>query len=160
VGVRGRRSRDSLVLNMTGWMCVVPKGDPSMQRKLKFSRLRASFAICRLPAKSSVPDWALCGDFFSITSTAQEVSIVCKESQVPLGNAHEGGWTCLKLEGPFAFSETGILSSFIRPLAEKGVPIFALSTFDTDYVLVKQESLEEAVATLLTAGHEEVAVHR
>jgi len=127
-----------------------------MQHKLRFSQIPGSFAICRLPAKSPVPEWAMHGDFFSVTSNAQEVSIVCSELQVPSGIAHEGGWACLKLEGPFPFSETGILSSFIRPLAEHGIPIFALSTFDTDYVLVKHESVEKALAALRAAGHEEV----
>ena len=124
-----------------------------MQHKLRFSRIRGSFAICRLPAKSPVPEWAMHGDFFSVTSSAQEVSIVCSELQVPPSIACEGEWACLKLEGPFPFSETGILSSFIQPLAEHGIPIFALSTFDTDYVLVKHESVEKA---LHAAGHEEV----
>ena len=127
-----------------------------MQHKLRFSRIRGSFAICRLPAKSPVPEWAMHGDFFSVTSSAQEVSIVCSELQVPPSIACEGEWACLKLEGPFPFSETGILSSFIQPLAEHGIPIFALSTFDTDYVLVKHESVEKALAALHAAGHEEV----
>lgn len=127
-----------------------------MQHKLRFSRIRGSFAICRLPAKSPLPEWAMHGDFFSVTSSAQEVSIVCSELQVPPSVACEGEWACLKLEGPFPFSETGILSSFIRPLAEHAIPIFALSTFDTDYVLVKHESVEKALVALRAAGHEEV----
>lgn len=88
-----------------------------------------------------------------MTSTSQEVSIVCPETQVPEGAAHEGDWACLKLEGPFPFSETGILSSFIQPLAEHAIPIFAVSTFDTDYVLVKQAWVERAVEVLQGAGH-------
>jgi len=67
---------------------------------------------------------------------------------------HEKGWACLKLEGPFPFSETGILSSFVQPLSERAIPIFAISTFDTDYVLVKDDWLEKAVETLQEAGHE------
>jgi uncharacterized protein len=126
-----------------------------LQRKLKFSRLRGSFAICRFPASVAVPDWALRGEFFSVTSTSDEVSIVCPESQVPAGVAHEGDWACLKLEGPFPFSETGILSSFIQPLAEHAIPIFAVSTFDTDYVLVKHAWVKNAVAALRDSGHEE-----
>ncbi len=126
-----------------------------MQRKLKFSRVEGSFAICRLAAGTGVPDWALRGGFFSVTSTSQEVSIVCPEWQIPEGIAHEGEWTCLKLEGPFPFSETGILSSFLQPLAEHAIPIFAVSTFDTDYVLVKRSWAEKAVAVLREAGHVE-----
>ena len=127
-----------------------------MQHKLKFSRVPGSFAVCRLPAKSAVPAWGLRGEIFSVVSTADEVSVVCPQAQVPSGVKHEQGWTCLKIEGPFPFSQTGVLSSFLQPLAEQAISIFALSTFDTDYVLVKQESLEKALAALRAAGHEQI----
>jgi hypothetical protein len=102
-----------------------------------------------------VPEWVLCGAFFSVTSTAEELSIVCSGAQVPSDIVHENGWACLKLHGPFPFSETGILASFVRPLSKRAIPIFAVSTFDTDYVLVKQEWVEKAVQALRDAGHEE-----
>jgi hypothetical protein len=127
-----------------------------LPRRLKFSRIEGSFAICRLAATAAVPDWALRGEFFSVTSTADEISIVCPVAQVPATVAHEGEWACLKLEGPFPFSETGILSSFIQPLAEQAIPVFAVSTFDTDYVLVKHARVEKAVRALQEAGHEEL----
>jgi len=127
-----------------------------MQHKLKFSRVSGAFAVCRLPAKSAVPDWGLRAEIFSVVSTADEVSVVCPQAQVPSGVKHEQGWTCLKIEGPFPFSQTGVLSSFLQPLAEQAISIFALSTFDTDYVLVKQESLEKALAALRAAGHEQI----
>jgi uncharacterized protein len=126
----------------------------SLQRKLRFSRLPESFAICRMAANSGVPGWGLQGEFFSVTSTADEISIVCPAKQVPAGVSHEGDWTCLKLEGPFPFSETGILSAFVRPLSDQAIPIFAISTFDTDYVLVKHAWVEAAVQALQDAGHE------
>ncbi|MGB7944510.1 MAG: ACT domain-containing protein [Terriglobales bacterium] len=66
----------------------------------------------------------------------------------------ERGWAALKLEGPFPFSMTGVLASFLQPLAEARIPIFAISAFDTDYLLIKRENLEQAVATLDAAGHE------
>ena len=69
---------------------------------------------------------------------------------------HENGWACLKLHGPFPFCETGILASFVRPLSERAIPIFTVSTLDTDYVLVKQECVEKAVQALRESGHEEV----
>ena len=68
----------------------------------------------------------------------------------------ERGWLALKLEGPFPFSMTGVLASFVQPLAEAQIPIFAISTFDTDYVLIKRENLEQAVVALGAAGHEKV----
>lgn len=127
-----------------------------MTRTLRFSRVPGSFAISRLAASAAVPEWALRGLFFSVTSTGEELSIVCPSAQVPGEIVHENGWACLKLHGPFPFSETGILASFVRPLSERAIPIFAVSTFDTDYVFVKQEWVEKAVQALCDAGHEEV----
>jgi hypothetical protein len=120
--------------------------------------LPGAIAICRLARKSAVPDWALRGSFFSLTSTTDELSIVCPESQVPSTVPHENDWACLKLEGPFPFSETGILLSFVQPLSERAIPIFAISTFDTDYVLVKRAWLEKALEALKIAGHEEISL--
>jgi hypothetical protein len=95
--------------------------------------------------------------FSSITRTSDELSIVCPAGQAPASAKCEGPWTCFKLEGPFPFSLTGVLASFIDPLAERGVPIFAISTFDTDYILVKEEHVSTARQTLQTAGHELIA---
>ena len=121
---------------------------------LKFRQLPGSFAICRLPSNAPLPELTLNVPFMSATRTADELSIVCPADLAP-GNAKcEGPWTCFKLEGPFPFSQTGVLASFIGPLAEHGVPIFAISTFDTDYVLVKEEHAATARHTLRAAGHE------
>jgi len=79
--------------------------------------------------------------------------VVCQQGQAPTDVQHEGDWVCLKLEGPFPFTQTGVLSSFIEPLSDQAISIFALSTFDTDYVLVKRSSLDRAVDVLQQAGH-------
>jgi hypothetical protein len=126
------------------------------RHRLKFSRLPGSFAICRLPADAEVPQWALHSEFFSLTRTPDELSIVCHQSQVPPEVRHENEWSCLKLEGPFPFSQTGILSSFVQPLSDRAIPIFAIATFDTDYVLVKEAWVDKAVAALVAAGHEAI----
>jgi uncharacterized protein len=115
-----------------------------------------SFAICRLAPGLAVPDWAMRGTFFSITSSPDELSIVCPQEQVPSELSHDLDWACLRLQGPFPFSETGILTSFVQPLSERAIPLFAISTFDTDYVLVKQGWVEKAVTALREAGHEEI----
>ncbi len=83
-----------------------------------------------------------------------ELSVVCPQELVPEDVRSEGGWRALKLEGPFEFSEVGVLASVAAPLAEAEVGIFAVSTFDTDYVLVKREQLQPAVAALRGRGHE------
>ena len=126
-----------------------------MQRhSLRFSRVPGSFSVCRLPAQATVPEWALHDSFFSITRTADELSIVCPQAQVPADVHHENDWACLKLEGPFPFSETGILTSFVQPLSDRAIPIFAMSTFDTDYILVKHAWMDKAVDVLEEAGHQ------
>ncbi len=91
--------------------------------------------------------------FFCVASTAEELSIVCDESRVSAATQAERGWVALKLQGPFPFTMTGVLSSFLSPLAEARIPIFAISTFDTDYVLIKREHLDQAIAALAAAGH-------
>jgi hypothetical protein len=93
------------------------------------------------------------GLFTSITRTAEELSIVCPQENVPEGVKAEKGWICFELVGPFPFSQTGVLASFIDPLAERGVSIVAISTFDTDYVLVKEEFAGTALEALQEAGH-------
>ena len=124
--------------------------------RLKFSRLPGSFAICQLPGSADVPGWALPSAFFSVTRTADELSVVCPQEIVPPDVRHENGWACLKLEGPFPFSQTGILTSFVQPLSDRAIPIFAVSTFDTDYVLVKEAWIDKALEILKGAGHQAI----
>jgi hypothetical protein len=100
-----------------------------------------------------VPPWAIAPGFFSITRTPDELSIVTAQDAPPTGILHEPGWRCLKLAGQFDFALTGILASLATPLADAGVGIFAISTYNTDYVLVKQADLTQAVAALQAAGH-------
>jgi hypothetical protein len=121
---------------------------------LKFRQLPGSYAIVRLPPQAPVPDWATKGDFESITRTADELSIVCPAGNIPKAVDAGPDWICLKLEGPFPFSQTGVLLSFIEPLSKNGTPIFAVSTYDTDYVLISREHIDRALDLLREAGHE------
>jgi len=123
---------------------------------LKFSRLPDSFAICQLPANTDVPAWALQSAFFCVTRTADELSVVCPQKMIPPDVRHEAAWACLKLEGPFPFSQTGVLTSFVQPLSDRAIPIFAVSTFDTDYVLVKEAWIDKAIEILKEAGHQAI----
>lgn len=111
------------------------------------------FAVCRLPPTAAVPAWADSTVFSSVTRTGDELSIMCPAAQVPADVPHEAGWRLLKLLGPFAFTETGILASVLAPLATAQIGILAVATFDTDYVLVKAERLEETLHALAAAGH-------
>jgi len=126
----------------------------SQEPALALTLLEALLAVCRLDADAAVPAWATVGPLFSVTRIADELSIICPEECVPVGVRCEKGWRAFKLEGPFEFSEVGILSAVAAPLAEAGVGIFAVSTFDTDYLLVKEESLDPAAHALLGRGHE------
>jgi hypothetical protein len=122
-------------------------------KNLNLEVLPNTLAVCRLSSNDSIPSWAFSGDFFSISKTADELSIVCEEKQVPAGVKAGRGWRCLKVKGPLDFGLTGILASLAKPLAEAGISIFAVSTFDTDYLLVKMDVLERAISVLSKAGH-------
>lgn len=123
------------------------------RRRLKFRWHPGSYSIVRLSADAPVPGWATAGDFTSITRTAHELSIVCPAANLPQDIAAGPPWRCLQLEGPFPFSETGVLLSFIEPLSNGGVPIFSISTYNTDYVLIQEEHSRRAVELLCAAGH-------
>lgn len=115
--------------------------------------LRERLSICRLDAGAEVPAWATGVPFFTVTRTRDELSVVCPEEVVPEGATRERGWRALRLEGPLDLSMVGVLASVASPLAEAGASIFAVSTFDTDYVLVREEQLDLAVDTLRASGH-------
>jgi hypothetical protein len=116
--------------------------------------LREELAVARLPADQSVPPWALSGRFFSVTRTPEEMSVVCEEACLPAGiQTVEPGWRCVQIQGPLDFKLTGILSSLLEPLARSGIPVFVLSTYDTDYLLVKRERLPAAIEALEREGH-------
>jgi uncharacterized protein len=135
-----------------------------LTHQLKYRILLQRLAVCRAASGAPIPAWVLEGEFFCVTCTPDELSIVCAESALAPDHAArnldgitvERGWIALKLEGPFPFAMTGVLASFIQPLAEAAVPIFAIATFDTDYVLIKPENLERAMAALTSAGHQPI----
>jgi hypothetical protein len=108
----------------------------------------------RLAPDAAVPEWATRGEFTSITRTRDELSIVCAIDNLPAEISSPHRWLCLKLEGPFPFNLTGVLLSFIEPLSSKAIPIFAISTYDTDYVLIQEEWAGAALSALQEAGHE------
>ncbi len=110
-------------------------------------------AVCRLAPEAPAPAWAAAGSFISITRTARELSIVCPEQDVPPGVVSERGWRRLEVAGPLDFSLVGVLAALVGPLARAGIPVFAVSTFDTDHLLIKSVDLDRAVEALKAAGH-------
>jgi uncharacterized protein len=121
---------------------------------LKFRQLPGHYIIVRLAPDAPIPAWATKGDFTSVSRSADELSIVCPRDSLPADLNFDTLWICLKLEGPFPFSQTGVLLSFIAPLSNNCVPVFAISTYDTDYVLIQEEHLGRAADMLREAGHE------
>ena len=110
-------------------------------------------AVCRFEPSAVLPDWIDQPGFYSITRTAEELSVVCSEKRVPAGVASETGWQCFQLLGPFNFSEVGVIFSLTQPLAESGVAVFVISTFDTDYLMVKEKDFNKAIDALTAQGH-------
>jgi hypothetical protein len=115
--------------------------------------LPGELAIARLDPASPVPPWAHDRTFCALVLTAEELTVVCPAQAVPDGVRHEAPFRALAVRGPLDFALTGILASLAQPLADAGISIFALSTFDTDVLLVRTPDLDAATRTLTTAGH-------
>ena len=119
-----------------------------------FSVLPQSFVIAQLERDAELPNAVLTSPgFMSITRTDDELSIVCAEGAATGLARVDSDWRVIKVQGPFAFDQTGVLASLLDPLAAAAIGIFAVSTFDTDYILVKSINLENAVEVLKDAGH-------
>ena len=114
--------------------------------------LPGRLAVCRLAPDAPLAPWMGEGVVSSLSRTTAELSVVCAEASVPEGVRVEAGWRALALRGPIDFALTGVLVRILQPLAEADVGIFALSTYDTDLVLVKEVQLAHAVAALRNAG--------
>lgn len=124
---------------------------PCSAVKLALQRLPDLFAVCRLAPTDEVPDWAS-GRFVSITCTAEELSIVCPQRDVPADVRAERGWRALRVAGTLDFSLVGVLARLTATLAEVGISLFVISTYDTDYLLVKESDLAAAEAALEAGG--------
>ena len=120
--------------------------------KLTFIILRETFVICRLDKDAPIPDWVFQGNLYSVTRTKDELSIVCPLINVPKGIVCNQGWSCLKFKGPLDLSLTGIISSIASTLERENISLFSISTYDTDYVMVKEKNLEQAIFALTKAG--------
>lgn len=115
--------------------------------------LEGVYTISQLPASAPIPPWCEGAGFVSISRGDDELSVVCLKERVPSAVRSEGEWTCLKLIGPFAFDETGIVLSVVQPLSQNDIGIFVVSTFNGDYLLVPRADLAAATMHLTAAGH-------
>ncbi len=129
--------------------------------KLDLVILKKKIAVCQLSPKDSIPDPSNLGDFWSITKTDEEISIIIPENLTPSTNCKsEKGWRAIKIIGPLYFSLTGIIATLSTVLAKAGISIFAFSTYNTDYFLVKEKNLEQAKEVLEENGHNIIELHQ
>jgi hypothetical protein len=124
----------------------------SLQQDLPLVILSDKLAVCRLAVEAPFPDWARPGDLLALIRSREELTVVCVERLVPPEVTAVRGWRALQVQGPLDFALVGVLAAITAPLAEAGVSIFAISTYDTDYILVKEEALERAIQALGQSG--------
>ncbi|MEL4305361.1 ACT domain-containing protein [Methanococcoides sp. LMO-2] len=120
---------------------------------LNLTLLKNKFGVCRLEGDNSIPEWADSNEICSITRTAEELSIVCPEENIPSGIICEKDWKCLKVEGPLDFSLIGILARISNLLAEEKISIFVISTYNTDYILVREADVKATIEKLSANGY-------
>jgi hypothetical protein len=121
---------------------------------LELRTLDETFALARLAADAPVPDWVGGNDLLAVVRTRNELSIVCRDDTVPKNVTEvQRDFRCLAVIGTLDFALTGVIASLAKPLADAGISIFGISTYDTDHILVRADRLEEAKAALRAAGH-------
>jgi len=121
--------------------------------QLSLSVLPGRLALCRLGPDEPIPGWVFSASFWSITRTDEEVSLLVPEESVPSSWTAKKGWCCLKVLGPLDLSLTGVLASLMTPLAQAEVSTLAISTYDTDYLLVRNKDVDRAKEVLTGNGH-------
>jgi len=116
---------------------------------LTLVRMNETFSICRLKSGSDVPPWASSsGSFFAVVGTEDELSVLCAQRCIPEDAEADRDWRGFKIRGPLEPSSIGILSSILEPLADGGIGILAVSTYETDYVFVKDADFTKATGLL------------
>ena len=123
-------------------------------KKLSLKLMPLRMAVCRFDPLASLPDWLDGSGFYSITRTKEELTVVCRENSVAAGTICESGWRCFQVQGVLDFSEIGIIFTITQPLAKSGVSVFVISTYDTDYFMVKEKDLAKAINALNASGHQ------
>lgn len=125
-----------------------------MPASMQLEAVGVRLAVCRLDAGSDVPPWVdQSREFTSVTRTTDELSVVCALDHVPEGVPMEGPWRAFRVKGPIVMTLIGVVAALANPLADAGLSIFAISTFDTDYILVHEPDFDAAVGALTRAGH-------
>lgn len=123
------------------------------QRILNLKLLNREFGIVRLKSSEKIPEWAIINDIYSITRTETELTIVCPSNRIPKNFQSDIGWKCLKVEGSFDLNEIGIIASISNTLSQNGISIYVFSSYDTDFILIKDNNIEKAIKSLRSKGH-------
>ena len=125
----------------------------NLNEKLNLKLLKGKYSVCRLNKDDEIPKWIFNEEFFSITKTEDELSIVCLQDRIKDNVLCERNWKVLKIEGPLDFSLIGILSKISTLMANNNISIFAISTYDTDYILIKEELIDKAIEVLINNNY-------
>ena len=120
---------------------------------LTLTLLADALAVCRLSPDEAVPTWALASPFSSVTRTPDELSVVCAAAGVPDDIVASRDWRALRVDGPLDLALVGVLAALTVPLADAGVSVFTVATYDTDWILVRAAQADRACAALEGAGH-------
>jgi hypothetical protein len=123
------------------------------KRQLQLSLLDEVYGICVFENNTAIPEWTAAASFCSITRTQKELTVVCPQNAIASDCEYDADWRCFRIDGSFDFNQIGIISSLAAPLARAGISIFVVSSYDTDYILVKGENVEQAVTVLSNNGH-------
>ena len=121
--------------------------------KLTLSLLPGEYAVCKLEPERDIPEWITYNTFWSVTKTQDEMSIVCPQNQVPKDVKAESEWRILEVEGPLDFSMTGVVNCLTKPLTDSKISVFILSTYLTDYLLIRSKDIKTAIEVLRAQGH-------
>ena len=123
------------------------------ERQLQLSLLDEMYGICVFPNNAPIPEWVVTASLCSITRTKKELTIVCPQNIIPDEIEHDRNWRCFRIDGSFDLNQIGIISSLAVFLAQAGISMLVVSSYDTDYILVKEEKVEQAIAVLSDNGH-------
>jgi hypothetical protein len=111
------------------------------------------YAVVHLPAQAPIPEWATGPGFFAMVRASDELTLVCQEDRVPEDATAESGWACFRSVGPFAFDQPGVVAALTAPLAQAGIGVFVLCTFDGEHLMCKATDMARAKAALIAEGH-------
>ena len=123
------------------------------QIQLKLSLLKDKYGICTLPNTAQIPDWAQMEYLVFITRTRDELTIVSRQDLIPSQYQCDLNWCCFKVDVVFDLNQIGVISAISSPLADAGISIYVISTYNTDYFLVQQDKVEKAISVLSDSGH-------